>query len=77
MKNFSNYLLATLALVLGLAVSACTPEPEPIEKAETKVEVAVDQIMANGATINVTTLNVKEMAYVQRDNALPATAILA
>ena len=77
MKNFTNYLLATLALVLGLAVSACTPEPEPIEKAETKVNVEVAEVMANGATINVTTLNVKEMAYVQRDNALPATAILA
>ena len=76
MKNFSNYLLATLALVLGLAVSACTPEPEPIQKAETKVEVAVDQIMANGATINVTTQNVKEFAYVKRDTELAATAIL-
>ena len=76
MKNFSNYLLATLALVLGLAVSACKPEPEPIQKAETKVEVAVDQIMANGATINVTTQNVKEFAYVKRDTELAATAIL-
>ena len=76
MKNFTNYLLATLALVLGLAVSACTPEPEPIQKAETKVEVAVAEVMSNGATINVTTQNVKEFAYMQRDTELDATAIL-
>ena len=80
MKNFSNYLLATLALVLGLAVSACTPTPEPGpepgHEVETKIEVAVDQIMANGAIINVTTQNVKEFAYIQRDTELPATAIL-
>ena len=76
MKNFTNYLLATLALVLGLAVSACTPEPEPIEKVETKVEVEVAQVMANGATINITTQNVKEFAYLQRDTELPASAIL-
>ena len=76
MKNFTNYLLATLALVLGLAVSACTPEPEPIEKVETKVEVEVAQVMANGATVNITTQNVKEFAYLQRDTELPASAIL-
>ena len=76
MKNFSHYMLAAFALVLGFAISACTPEPEPIQKAETKVEVAVAEVMSNGATINVTTQNVKEFAYMQRDTELDATAIL-
>ena len=76
MKNFSHYLFATIALVAGFAISACTPEPEPIQKAETKVEVAVAEVMPNGATINVTTQNVKEFAYMQRDTELDATAIL-
>ena len=76
MKNFLHYLFATIALVAGFAISACTPEPEPIQKAETKVEVAVAEVMANGATINVTTQNVKEFAYVQRDTEIPASAIL-
>ena len=76
MKNFLHYLFATIVLVVGFAISACTPEPEPIQKAETKVEVAVAEIMPNGATINVTTQNVKEFAYMQRDTELDATAIL-
>ena len=78
MKNFSNYMLAAFALVLGFAMSACTPTPdEPTPgKKEAKVEVAVTETSASGATIVVTTQNVKEFAYVQRDSEIPASAIL-
>ena len=80
MKKLSHYLLATIALVAAFAVSACTedpaPAPTPGSKVDTKVEVAVAEVMANGATITVTTQNVKEFAYIQRDTELQATAIL-
>ena len=78
MKNFLNYLLATFALVLPMAFVACTDTPdEPTPgKKEAKVEVAVTETSASGATIVVTTQNVKEFAYVQRDSEIPASAIL-
>lgn len=78
MKNFSNYMLAAFALVLGFAMSACKPTPDvPTPgKKEAKVEVAVTETSASGATIVVTTQNVKEFAYVQRDSEIPASAIL-
>ena len=72
MKNIKNLLIAAIALVAGFAISACTPDPGPQGGgAETKVEVAIDNVAANGATIIVTTQNVKEFAYVQRDTELP------
>ena len=76
MKNIKHFLFAMIALVAGFAISSCTPDPTPGGKVETKVEVAVAEVMANGATISVTTQNVKEFAYVQRDTEIPATAIL-
>ena len=76
MKNFSNYMLAAIALVLGFAMSACTPDEPTPGKKETKMEVAVTETSASGATIVVTTQNVKEFAYVQRDSEIPASAIL-
>ena len=76
MKNIKHLLFAVVALVAGFAISSCTPDPTPGGKVETKVEVAVAEVMANGATISVTTQNVKEFAYVQRDTEIPATAIL-
>ena len=76
MKNIKHFLFAMIALVAGFAIGSCTPDPTPGGKVETKVEVAVAEVMANGATISVTTQNVKEFAYVQRDTEIPATAIL-
>ena len=78
MKKLSHILFATIALVATFAVSSCTKDPAPTNggKVETKVEVAVGETMPNGAIITVTTQNVKEFAYVQRDTELPATAIL-
>ena len=40
MKNFSNYMLAAFALVLGFAMSACTPDEPTPGKKDAKVEVA-------------------------------------
>ena len=78
MKNFKYTLVALFAIIAGFAITSCTNDPKTNEgnKVETKVEVAVAATAANGATIEITTQNVKEFAYVQRDTEIPATAIL-
>ena len=78
MKNFKYTLFALFAIIAGFAITSCTNDPKTNEgnKVETKVEVAVAATAANGATIEITTQNVKEFAYVQRDTEIPATAIL-
>ena len=76
MKNIKHLLIAAVALIAGFAVSACTPDPTHEDGKDTKVEVVVTDVAANGATISVTTKNVKEFAYIQRDTEIPATAIL-
>ena len=78
MKNIKHLLIAAIALMAGFAVSSCTKDPNTPQGGgqNTQIEVAVANVMANGATIEVTTQNVKEFAYVQRDTELPATAIL-
>ncbi len=77
MKNIKHLLIAAFALVAGFAINACTPDPGPQGgEGDTKVEVEVAEVSAIGATINVKTQNVKEFAYVMRDNEIPATAIL-
>lgn len=76
MKNFKNYFIATLALVAGLAMSACVDDPTPgKDDAKTSVEVTVGDITPNGATITVTTQGIKEYAYIQREETIDATAI--
>ena len=78
MKNFKYTLFALFAIIAGFAITSCTQDPveNKGDKVETKVEVAVAATAANGATIEITTQNVKEFAYVQRDTEIPATAIL-
>ena len=78
MKNFKYTLVALFAIIAGFAITSCTNDPKTNkgDKVETKVEVAVAATAANGATIEITTQNVKEFAYVQRDTEIPATAIL-
>ena len=79
MKNIKHLLIAAIALVAGFAINACTPDPNPGPQGgggDTKMEIEVAEVSASGATINVTTQNVKEFAYIKRDTELPATAIL-
>ena len=78
MKNIKHLLIAAIALIAGFAVSSCTKDPNTPQSGgqDTQIEVAVAEVTASGAIINVTTQNVKEFAYVQRDTELPATAIL-
>ena len=78
MKNFKYTLLALFAILAGFATTSCTKDTadKPVDKVETTVNVEVTDVVANGATFVVTTQNVKEFAYVQRDTELPATAIL-
>ena len=78
MKNIKHLLIAAIALMAGFAISSCTKDPNTPQGGgqNTKIEVAVAEVTASGAIINVTTQNVKEFAYVQRDTELPATAIL-
>ena len=78
MKNFKYTLFALFAIIAGFAITSCTQDPveNKGDKVVTKVEVAVAATAANGATIEITTQNVKEFAYVQRDTEIPATAIL-
>ena len=77
MKNFKHFLIAAVALVAGLAISACTNDDIDDKKdvVGTTVEVTVGDITPNGATITVKTKNIKEYAYIQRDEALDAAAI--
>ena len=78
MKNIKYTLFALFAIIAGFAITSCTQDPveNKGDKVGTKVEVAVAATAANGATIEITTQNVKEFAYVQRDTEIPATAIL-
>ena len=78
MKNFKYTLFALFAIIAGFAITSCTQDSveNKGDKVGTKVEVAVAATAANGATIEITTQNVKEFAYVQRDTEIPATAIL-
>lgn len=76
MRNFKNYFIAAVALVAGFAISACTPDDIDDKKGvNTSVEVTVDGITPNGATITVTTQGIKEYAYIQREEAIDAAAI--
>ena len=78
MKNFSHYLFAVVALVAGFAISACTPdEPTPGPDAKTSVEVTVGEPAPASVEITITTQGIKEFAYIKRDEAVEATAILA
>ena len=78
MKNFKYTLFALFAIIAGFAITSCTQDPveNKGDKVVTKVEVAVAATAANGATIEITTQNVKEFAYLQRDTQIDATAIL-
>ena len=76
MKNFSHYLFAVVALVVGFAISACTPEPAPGPDAKTLVEVTVGEPAPASVEITVTTQGIKEFAYIL-DKDVPSTAILA
>ncbi len=77
MKNFSHYLFAVVALVAGIAISACTPDtPEPGPSAKTSVEVLVGEPSPASVEITVRTQGIKEFAYVL-DKDRDATAILA
>lgn len=73
MKNFKYTLFALFAIIAGFAITSCTQDPleNKGDKVGTKVEVAVVATAANGATIEITTQNVKEFAYVQRESEIP------
>ncbi|MBR2429827.1 MAG: hypothetical protein IKB15_07655 [Alistipes sp.] len=76
MKNFTNYFIATLAIVAGFAMSACTPDNiEDGKKGKTSVELTVGDITPNGATITVTTEGIKQYAYIKSDEPRDAAAI--
>ena len=76
MKNLFNYLVAFAAIIMGFAMSACTPDtPEP--GAGVSVAVVVGEPTAATVEITVKTQGIKEFAYVQRDSEVGATAILA
>ena len=73
MKNFKSFLIAAVAIIAGVAISSCTPEPVGPEKVATKAEVTVGELTPNGANIAVVTQNISEFAYmVDRDVATSA-----
>lgn len=73
MKNFKSFLIAAVAIIAGVAISSCTPEPVGPEKVVTKAEVTVGELTPNGANITVVTQNISEFAYmVDRDVATSA-----
>lgn len=73
MKNFKSFLIAAVAIIAGVAISSCTPEPVGPEKVATKAEVTVGELTPNGANITVVTQNISEFAYmVDRDVATSA-----
>lgn len=78
MKNITKRLFALVALVAAVAISACTPDTptNDDQKAVATVEVKVVNVTPNGADIEVTTQNIKEFAYVQRETAMEISAIL-
>lgn len=78
MKNFSHYLFAAVALVAAFAISACTPDtPGPGPSAKTSIEVLVGEPAPASVEITVKTQGIKEFAYMQREDAIDATGILA
>ncbi|MBO7306900.1 MAG: hypothetical protein J6U59_02610, partial [Alistipes sp.] len=77
MKNFSHLLTAFVALVAGIAVSACTPDtPEPGPSVQSSIEILVGEPTPASVDITVKTTGIKEFAYVL-DKDRDATAILA
>jgi hypothetical protein len=75
MKNFKSFLIAAVAIIAGVAISSCTPEPVGPEKVTTKANVEVAELTPNGATIKVLTQNISEFAYML-DKDVPTSAIL-
>lgn len=76
MKNFLHLLIAFVAVVAGIAVSACTPDtPEP-GTSQTSIEVLVGEPTPATVDITVKTKGIKEFAYIL-DKDIPSTAILA
>lgn len=77
MRNFKSFLIVAMALIAGVAVSSCTKDPNgpKDDKTTTSVEVTVGDITPNGATITVKSEGIKEFAYIQREDAIDATAI--
>ena len=77
MKNLKFSLFALFAIIAGFAMSACTDDPQeqPQGGNEVIAEVTVSKETANGAVLSVTTQNMQEFAYIQRDSELAASAI--
>lgn len=74
MKNFYHALCAIFAFVVAFTMGACT-EPE-IEAGATNYSVVVSMPTPMGAEIDVTVKDIKEFAYFQSNDNLPAAAIL-
>ena len=78
MTNFKHILFAVVALVAGFAISACTPDtPNGPTGTDASIEVVAGEPSATQVEITVKTKGIKEFAYVRRDEAIEATAILA
>ena len=75
MKNFKYTLLALFAIVAGFAMSACNNDPGVEQQSKVITEITISEATPNGAVLNVTTQNISEFAYVQRDTEIKTSAI--
>lgn len=83
MKNFKHYLFAVATLVLGVCLASCGDDPIN-EKPGTgtgtgnvNVDVSVASVEPGGATIDIVSEGIREIAYIEIDSELPASAIFA
>ena len=73
MKNFKHFMIAMVALVMGVAFASCENDPTNGPKDGVKVEVKIASVTAGGVSLEVVTRGISEFAYTKQD--LPESAI--
>ena len=74
MKNFKHFMIAVVALVMGVAFASCENDPTNGPESGVKVEVKVASVTAGGVSLEVVTRGISEFAYTKQE--LPESAIL-
>jgi hypothetical protein len=74
MKNFKHFMIAVVALVMGVAFASCENDPTNGPESGVKVEVKVASVTAGGVSLEVVTRGISEFAYTKQE--LPESAII-
>ncbi len=73
MKNFKHFMIAVVALVMGVAFASCENDPTNGPENGVKVEVKIASVTAGGVSLEVVTRGISEFAYTKQE--LPESAI--